>query len=168
MKRTPTGATLHRARDANKDQTYYLSQVQEQQLAKVRWAELIATDIRLSSLSRAFRSRESATFQSTLVFRPLSGKRAWGCASLVNEASLGTLSVSYQVSSFNSLAAQYTSPSTSTGYFVNMEGKCLGPHRGLHYYTIGQRPGLGGMPGRWFVARKGVGSGEDILIVQGG
>jgi tRNA-specific 2-thiouridylase len=35
VKRTPTGATLHRARDANKDQTYYLSQVQEHQLVKV-------------------------------------------------------------------------------------------------------------------------------------
>jgi tRNA-specific 2-thiouridylase len=65
-------------------------------------------------------------------------------------------------------AAQYTSPPTSTGYFVNTEGERLGPHRGLHYYTIGQRPGLGGMQGRWFVARKGVGSGEDVLIVQGG
>lgn len=33
--RTPTGATLNRAIDMNKDQTYYLSQVQEAQLAKV-------------------------------------------------------------------------------------------------------------------------------------
>lgn len=52
---------------------------------------------------------------------------------------------------------------------MDQNGKGFGKHRGQLYYTIGQRARLGGMQGRWFVARKGVGEDKnDILLVQGG
>ena len=64
--------------------------------------------------------------------------------------------------------AQYTSPPPSQGYLVDSEGKRLGEHQGLWYYTIGQGARLGGMSDPWFVARKGVGeTGQDILVVPG-
>jgi len=31
----------------------------------------------------------------------------------------------------------------ATGSFVTREGKVLGPHKGIHHYTLGQRRGLG-------------------------
>lgn len=60
----------------------------------------------------------------------------------------------------------------STGWFVTPAGERVAEHRGLSYYTIGQRAGLSkalpGMTGRWFVAKKGVGATwRDILIVPG-
>lgn len=66
------------------------------------------------------------------------------------------------------MPAQYTPEPARTGYFTDLNGKRIAPHRGLHHYTIGQRPKLGGMNGRWFISRKGVGArGEDILLVPG-
>lgn len=63
--------------------------------------------------------------------------------------------------------AQYvTTP--SEGWFVNPSGERIAKHRGLSFYTIGQRPGLGGMQGKWFIAKKGLGeNGADILVVPG-
>ena len=49
------------------------------------------------------------------------------------------------------------------GPIADTEGRLLGDHRGLHYYTIGQRQGIniGGKPGRaeapWYVASKRAG-----------
>lgn len=43
---------------------------------------------------------------------------------------------------------------TSTGDFVDGEGKVLGKHKGIYRYTIGQRRGLGiAMGERWFVTK---------------
>lgn len=64
-------------------------------------------------------------------------------------------------------AAQYVTTPTE-GWFVNPSGERIAKHRGLSFYTIGQRPGLGGMPGKWFIAKKGLGeNGADILVVPG-
>ncbi len=37
----------------------------------------------------------------------------------------------------------YTGRTSEPGYFVDKNGKLLGPHKGLIHYTIGQRKGLG-------------------------
>lgn len=54
------------------------------------------------------------------------------------------------------------------GHMVTVDGKIMGEHLGLMYYTIGQRKGLGigGMGEPWFVAGKKLGSNE-LLVVQG-
>jgi len=48
------------------------------------------------------------------------------------------------------------------------EGKIMGEHQGLAYYTIGQRQGLGigGQGEPWFVAEKDMGS-NTLIVVQG-
>ena len=43
--------------------------------------------------------------------------------------------------SMKSFLDQYLAP--TTGEIVNLEGKVLGNHQGIHHYTIGQRKGLG-------------------------
>lgn len=54
------------------------------------------------------------------------------------------------------------------GSFITPEGKVIGEHIGLPYYTIGQRKGLGlGGPGdAWFVAQKDL-EANTVTVVQG-
>lgn len=54
------------------------------------------------------------------------------------------------------------------GDFVDVEGRVIGKHDGLPYYTIGQRKGLAiGGPGEaWFVAGKDLKKNQ-VLLVQG-
>ena len=57
---------------------------------------------------------------------------------------------------------------TQNGAMVTLEGKEVGTHMGLMYYTIGQRQGLGiGGAGKpWFVAGKNLETNE-LIVVQG-
>lgn len=57
---------------------------------------------------------------------------------------------------------------TKVGNIVNIDGKVLGKHSGLMYYTIGQRKGIGigGQGDAWFVADKNLVSNE-LIVVQG-
>lgn len=57
---------------------------------------------------------------------------------------------------------------TSPGNMVTPEGKIVGQHIGLMYYTIGQRKGLGigGEGEAWFVANKDL-SRNELIVVQG-
>ncbi|WP_066570006.1 tRNA 2-thiouridine(34) synthase MnmA [Snodgrassella sp. CFCC 13594] len=57
---------------------------------------------------------------------------------------------------------------TNPGPMVTPEGKLMGQHEGLMYYTLGQRKGLGigGAGEPWFVAGKNLGS-NTLLVVQG-
>jgi tRNA-specific 2-thiouridylase len=54
------------------------------------------------------------------------------------------------------------------GHMVTLDGKIMGEHLGLMYYTIGQRKGLGigGMGQPWFVADKNMATNE-LIVVQG-
>lgn len=54
------------------------------------------------------------------------------------------------------------------GHFIDEQGKVLGEHDGVAYYTLGQRKGLGvGGPGdAWFVAKKDL-TRNTITLVQG-
>ena len=57
---------------------------------------------------------------------------------------------------------------THNGNMVTPEGKIVGEHVGLTFYTIGQRKGLGigGAGEPWFVAGKNLPKNE-LLVVQG-
>ena len=54
-----------------------------------------------------------------------------------------------------------------TGNFVDEEGRVLGPHRGIHRYTVGQRRGLGiAAAGRLYVRRIDPESGDIVLSLE--
>ncbi|MBX9597949.1 MAG: tRNA 2-thiouridine(34) synthase MnmA [Burkholderiales bacterium] len=55
-----------------------------------------------------------------------------------------------------------------SGKMVTPDGKIVGEHQGLMYYTIGQRKGLGigGQGDPWFVADKNL-SANELIVVQG-
>ncbi|MFA6917450.1 MAG: tRNA 2-thiouridine(34) synthase MnmA [Candidatus Gracilibacteria bacterium] len=53
------------------------------------------------------------------------------------------------------------------GNIVDSQGKILGRHRGLHFYTIGQRKGVEIPNGPWFVVGMNVGKNELIVTKLG-
>ncbi|MCX7788164.1 MAG: tRNA 2-thiouridine(34) synthase MnmA [Spirochaetes bacterium] len=56
---------------------------------------------------------------------------------------------------------------TTPGYFIDPEGRVLGPHRGVHHYTLGQRRGLGIALGkRAYVARIDPATGTIVLSTE--
>ncbi|MCI4078153.1 tRNA 2-thiouridine(34) synthase MnmA, partial [Klebsiella pneumoniae] len=57
---------------------------------------------------------------------------------------------------------------TDNGKMVTPEGKTVGEHVGLMFYTLGQRKGLGigGAGEPWFVAAKDLTKNE-LIVVQG-
>ncbi len=57
---------------------------------------------------------------------------------------------------------------TKAGKIITPDGKIVGEHLGLMYYTIGQRKGLGigGQGEPWFVAGKNL-SANQLIVVQG-
>ena len=57
---------------------------------------------------------------------------------------------------------------TIPGHMKSPDGKIMGEHMGLMYYTLGQRKGLGigGQGEPWFVADKNILTNE-LIVVQG-
>jgi tRNA-specific 2-thiouridylase len=127
------GPALHQARDAAKDQTYFLHAVQRESLARVLFplAELTKQQVRE-------RAREA------------------GLAVHDKPDSTGICFIGERP--FAQFLSGYIQ--ARPGPIQNLEGRVLGEHRGLPFYTLGQRAGLeiGGASGcaqePWYVALK--------------
>ncbi len=67
---------------------------------------------------------------------------------------------------FRSFLSQYIA--VTPGHIVTPEGRIVGKHMGIAFYTIGQRKGLGigGEGEAWFVVEKNVDRNE-LIVVQG-
>ncbi|MGH8296445.1 MAG: tRNA 2-thiouridine(34) synthase MnmA [Steroidobacteraceae bacterium] len=129
----PAGAELHKARDAAKDQSYFLHAVDIRQLA--------ATLMPIGELEKGA-VRERARQAGLPVFD--------------KPDSTGICFVGERP--FREFLGRYLAD--RPGPIESADGEPLGTHRGLAFYTLGQREGLGigGHRGRaplpWFVARK--------------
>ncbi|WP_339229448.1 tRNA 2-thiouridine(34) synthase MnmA [Oceanobacillus sp. FSL K6-2867] len=130
-----------RGKDVNKDQTYFLNQLTEQQLSKVLFP--------LGDMEKP-EVRELAA-QANLA--TASKKDSTGIC-FIGERNFKEFLSGY-------LPAQ-------KGNMENFDGKIVGQHDGLMYYTIGQRRGLGiggdGEP--WFVIGKDM--DRNVLYVEQG
>ncbi len=126
---------LYKAHDKNKDQTYFLNQLSQQQLQRTLFplADIDKTEVRriAAELNLSTAQKKDSTgicFIGERNFRPF-------------------------LKSF--LPAK-------KGKIKDLDGNVLGEHDGIMYYTIGQRRGLnlGGKNGydndRWFVVKKDV------------
>lgn len=123
---------LLKAADSGKDQTYFLNQVRESQLEGVEFP--------LASLKKS-------------EVRELAEER--GLANAKKRDSTGICFIGER--NFKNFLKQYLP--AQPGKICTAEGKAVGEHEGLMYYTIGQRKGLGlggtqGEEGRWFVVKK--------------
>lgn len=136
---------LMRAVDENKDQTYFLNQVTNEQLDKVLFP--------LGNLYKP-QVREIA--------------REIGVPNAEKKDSTGICFIGER--NFREFLSEYIP--MKKGKIMTLENQIVGEHNGVFYYTIGQRRGLGiggvdnGKGDRWFVIKKDV--ENNILYVSEG
>ena len=143
--RQASGVELHKARDRAKDQSYFLHAVALEQLAQ--------TLMPIGELEKSA-VRERA--------------RAAGLPVFDKPDSTGICFVGERP--FREFLGRFLPD--RPGPIESSDGERLGTHRGLAFYTLGQREGLeiGGRPGRaelpWFIARKDA-ARNALVVVQG-
>lgn len=136
---------LLRAADKNKDQTYFLAGLDEKKLEKVLFpiGDIDKTEVRRIA------------------------KEA-GLATAAKKDSTGVCFIGER--NFKKFLMDFLP--ANAGDIVGLDGRVLGRHDGLMYYTIGQRKGLGiggkdfGTGESWFVVGKDL--KNNLLIVQQG
>lgn len=132
---------LLRGKDTNKDQTYFLCQISQQQLRKALFpiGEMQKSEVR--DLAKKYDLDVATKKDSTGVC--FIGER-----------------------NFKEFLKNYLP--ACVGDMETVDGKVVGKHEGIMYYTIGQRKGLGiGGPGEaWFVCGKD--PARNVLIVGQG
>ena len=135
---------LLKAADAGKDQTYFLNQVKEHQLANVLFplAGMPKPQVRKLADENGLSTEEK--------------KDSTGIC-FIGERNFRKFLQGY-------LPAQ-------SGKIITLDGETVGEHIGLMYYTIGQRKGLDlggkrGEEGRWFVVKKDL--ENNVLYVSHG
>ncbi|TAA66865.1 tRNA 2-thiouridine(34) synthase MnmA [Planococcus salinarum] len=130
VERTENGETkMLRGKDNNKDQTYFLNQLDQEQLSKVMFP--------IGHMEKK-RVREIALEA--------------GLATATKKDSTGICFIGER--NFKEFLGQYLP--AQPGSMETLEGVKMGAHDGLMYYTIGQRQGLGigGAGDPWFVIGK--------------
>ncbi|MGN0805846.1 MAG: tRNA 2-thiouridine(34) synthase MnmA [Candidatus Coproplasma sp.] len=135
---------LLKAKDTGKDQTYFLNQVTQPQLANVLFP--------LSGLDKG-QVREIAVRAKL--------------ATAKKKDSTGICFIGER--NFRKFLSEYLP--AKPGKILSLEGEEVGEHCGLMYYTLGQRRGLDlggkkGESGRWFVVKKDL--ANNILYVSHG
>lgn len=132
---------LLRGTDANKDQSYFLSQLTSEQLAQAFFpiGDMLKPDVR--ALAKAYDLVVADKKDSTGVC--FIGER-----------------------NFKEFLMNYIP--ANPGDIVSTDGKVLGQHDGVMYYTIGQRRGLhiGGPGDAWFVCGKDTKKNQ-LIVGQG-
>ena len=139
------GAQLLEAKDKSKDQTYFLNQVYTAQLSNV----IFPLSDMLKSEVRSIAERE-------------------GLVTAEKKDSTGICFIGER--NFKHFLESYLP--NQPGDIEDINGRRVGRHDGLMYYTLGQRRGLGigGIAGegqnRWFVVRKDL--DRNVLVVKNG
>lgn len=132
---------LSKPRDENKDQTYFLYTLKSETLKKVLFP--------LSEYSKP-QIREIAKKEGLITFE--------------KKDSTGICFIGKR--NFKSFIEEYIP--NKPGDILSVDGKLLGKHDGIFYYTIGQRKGLGigGEGPAWFVVNKDV-ENNQLVLAQG-
>lgn len=136
---------LLRAKDENKDQTYFLNQVSSHQLRDVIFplGDLTKPEVRELALKFDI---------------PVAKKKDSTGICFIGERN------------FRQFLSQYIP--MKDGEIVTQDGKVVGRHHGVYFYTLGQRRGLGiggsadGNGERWFVLGKDVANNR-LIVSQG-
>jgi tRNA-uridine 2-sulfurtransferase len=136
---------LLKAVDTTKDQTYFLHQLTQRQLAATRFPVGDLTKRQVRAMARE-----------------------QGIPTYAKKDSTGICFIGERP--FRDFLARYLP--REPGPIETPEGRVVGRHTGLAYYTLGQRQGLGiggtrdGNAAPWFVARK-VAARNALIVVQG-
>lgn len=113
----PEGARLRRGRDPGKDQSYFLHRLTQDQLRSCVFplGDLLKDDVRRIAAEKNI---------------PTTGMRETADLCFITDAGPAPL------------IERYHPEVRRTGPIVDITGKRLGAHEGLHHFTIGQREGL--------------------------
>lgn len=132
---------LAKAVDQNKDQTYFLYAVNKEVFKHVLFPIGHLPKPKVRELAEKFDLATKAKKDSTGIC--FIGER-----------------------NFKNFLSQYIE--SQKGHFVDLNGKILGKHDGVCFYTLGQRKGMGiGGPGEaWFVVAKNF-SQNEVVLAQG-
>lgn len=131
---------LATAKDAIKDQTYFLGQISKRQLSKLTFplGNLVKSQVREKAADAGLPSALRKDSQGICF--------------------LGKIN-------YNDFIKRYVGE--QPGKIVELEtGKILGTHHGIWFHTIGQRKGLGLSQGPWFVVDKNL--EENVVYVSNG
>ncbi|MDD5750819.1 MAG: tRNA 2-thiouridine(34) synthase MnmA [Candidatus Pacebacteria bacterium] len=130
-------ARLLKAKDKNKDQTYFLWQLNQKQLSKILFPiGEIASKSEVRKLAKKFNLPVAETRESQ--------------------------EVCFIKNTTDEFLKKYLKE--KPGEIKNKKGEALGRHSGLWFYTIGQRKGIGLPGGPWFAVAKDV--KKNVLIVS--
>lgn len=135
------GEVLVKAADFNKDQSYFLYRLNQYQITHALFPLADITKPEVRQIAAKLELPNAQKKDSTGIC--FIGERP-----------------------FNAFLQRYLP--TKPGHMVTLDGKIMGEHLGLMYYTIGQRKGLGigGLGEPWFVAEKDIAKNQ-LIVVQG-
>lgn len=128
--------SLIKAKDRKKDQSYFLWMLNQNQLKRILFPIGDYTRAEVESLARKFK------LTSVLGIKK-------------------SFEVCFISTTINDFLKKYLKE--KPGKIVDTQGKVLGEHRGLWFYTIGQRKGIGFSGGPYFVLDKNI--KKNLLIV---
>ncbi|KAJ3211145.1 hypothetical protein HDU67_004758 [Dinochytrium kinnereticum] len=136
------GATLLKAADPNKDQTYYLSQVSSESLSKAIFpvGGMMKSEVKALAAKLGFPTAMKKESMGICFI----GKRSFG--------------------DFIGTGSDYVE--MKEGPIVSIDGKTIGTHNGLARYTLGQGARVSGESTRMFVYRKDLRS-NTLIVVPG-
>lgn len=126
---------LLRAKDKEKDQSYFLWMLNQEQLKKILFPIGDLTRKEVEKLARKFKL-------------PVLKARK-------------SVEVCFIKTTINDFLKKYLKP--KPGKIIDTKGKIIGKHQGLAFYTIGQRKGIGLASGPYYVLDKNL--NKNILIV---
>ncbi|PIR02595.1 MAG: tRNA 2-thiouridine(34) synthase MnmA [Candidatus Nealsonbacteria bacterium CG_4_9_14_0_2_um_filter_37_38] len=135
LKKDKNGIHLLKARDKDKDQSYFLWMLNQNQLKRILFPIENYTRKEVENLARKFK------------LPVLNIKKS--------------VEICFIQTTINDFLKKYLKP--KPGQIVDVRGKVLGKHRGLHFYTIGQRKGIGLPRGPYYVMDKDI--KKSLLIV---
>ena len=135
-------------KDGNKDQSYFLCQLSQEQLAKSLFpiGELTKPEVReiatqLDLVTAEKKDSQGLCFIGIVRLPEFLQQQLQPKEGFIYEIDANNTIYNKEQPGFNSLEEQLIFESTSISYSPE-NGKVVGKHQGAHYFTIGQRKGL--------------------------
>ena len=150
---------LQEGKDGNKDQSYFLCQLSQEQLSKTLFpiGELTKPQVRaiaskLDLVTAEKKDSQGLCFIGKVKLPDFLQQQLKPKEGVIVEVSEDNPIYKKEIPEFKSLEDKLRFESTSHSYSIS-DGKVVGKHQGAHYFTKGQRKGLavGGTPEPLFV-----------------
>jgi tRNA-uridine 2-sulfurtransferase len=130
---------IYRAKDKNKDQSYFLWKLNQNQLKKILFP--------IGDLTDKKETRKIAQKMKLPTFKKAESQEICFIKGSIKDFLKNNLK-------------------TKTGDILDKNGKIIGNHQGLYFYTIGQRKGIRAAAGPWYVLDKDIKNNNLIVTIE--